>query len=152
MARFDATYFPHPPGVLYGLKVTRLSSSGQRDLLATADTITVRATYLDFFFHPDYVHRVVVERRKGPIPSRGPKMSAQNSSQLPTHRRQPQEGGGRPMRVGEIVANNATLVSARADGKKPLEFGIHSPGLAPVASHEPMGYRLAMTNALPGNS
>jgi hypothetical protein len=156
MERFDATYFPHPGCVIRRLKVTQWNSSGQMNLLVTADTMIVRAAYLDFFSRPGYIRQIVLEGLKVQIPPREPprseKTSGQNSPQPPTDGRPSYQGSdqsGHGMRVGEIVANDATLVVARADGKKPLEFQIHSLAFAPVAANEPMGYTLAMTNALP---
>lgn len=53
------------------------------------------------------------------------------------------------MQVGEIVTNNAKLTIARADGKTPLDFEIHSLVLHSVGSKDGLSYWVSMANALP---
>lgn len=134
---FSGLYFPHPGCVMRGLTVTRSPHDSATPPLATASKLTIKASYLDLFLRPDYIRLIRIDDLAVEIGPRGS---------------QPQSASGgsrRVMRVGSIVVQNARLIIARANGKKPLDFAIHSLVLNSVARDRQFSYSVEMTNALP---
>ncbi|HVB07712.1 MAG TPA: AsmA-like C-terminal region-containing protein [Candidatus Acidoferrales bacterium] len=136
-AKLHPTFIPFPGCVAEGVVFRRTSSAPGTPPFVTIQRMAIQTRYADLFFRPGYIVRIVLNGLYVRIPPRraGKKKQSQAS---PSN-----------IRVGEIVANGATLEIARADGKPPLKFEFHSLSVHSVSAHIVMTYRVAMTNALP---
>lgn len=137
---FHSVYFPHPGCVMHGVTVMRAPQNSGTPPFATASKLTIKAGYLDLFLRPDYIRLILIDDLVVQILPRRTDNTAKSQNDS-------QDKGG--MRVGSIVVQNARLVIGHANGKKPLDFAIHSLVLSSVARDQQLSYRVEMTNALP---
>ncbi|MGH9728648.1 MAG: AsmA-like C-terminal region-containing protein [Candidatus Acidiferrales bacterium] len=137
-AKFRATYIPFPGCVAENAVLRRSASPAGIPPLATIQRIAIQSRYVDLFFRPRYISRIVLNGLYVRIPPRGSdaKSTKENTSSF-------------KLRVGEIDANGATLEIGRKHEKSPLKFEIHLLTVKSVAAHTPMRYRATLTNPLP---
>lgn len=140
VTKFKGVYFPHPGCVLQGLTVRRSSQNSDNPPFATASKLTIKASYLDLFLRPGYIRLILIDNLAVHIAPRG---------QRSMNTWQTQAQGGPEMRVGSIVVQNASLRIARKNGRKSLDFAIHSLVLHSVARNQELTYSVEMTNPLP---
>ena len=96
----------------------------------------LQANYHDLLFRPGYISSIVLEGLRIRIPPRGQIKSEQEKTPSNT-------------RVGEVRAKDAVLEIARADGKPPLEFEIHTVTLNSVSRKSSVAYDVSLSNPLP---
>lgn len=152
-AHFRPLFFPHPGCIIKGLKVIRSNAKGETVLIASAQQAAIRTGYLDFILRPGYIDRIALDGVIVQIPTQG-STNARSAAREPSVSSgqsggQSQKTPAQTMRVGEIVTNNAKLTIARAGGKAPLDFEIHSLVLHSVGSKDGLSYWVSMANALP---
>ncbi|HEV2617151.1 MAG TPA: AsmA-like C-terminal region-containing protein [Candidatus Acidoferrales bacterium] len=137
-AKFRATYIPFPGCVAENAVVRRSPSPAGTPPLATIQRIAIQSRYVDLFFRPSYISRIVLNGLYVRIPPRGSgaKSAKENTSSS-------------KLRVGEIDADGATLEIERKHVKTPLKFEIHHLTVKSVAAHSPMRYVAKLRNPLP---
>ena len=136
--KFHSTFFPHPGCVGEGVTFRRLGSSPDTPPIVTIQRLTVEANYIDLFLRPGYLARIVMSGFHVYVPPPGTPIAPntwQESSST--------------TRVGEIIADGASVEIARADGNSPLLFDIHTLKLTSVSQDKPLGYDIALHSPLP---
>jgi hypothetical protein len=136
--KFRTTYFPHPGCVGEGVVFKRLGSLPDTPPIVAIQRLTFEAHYIDMLWRPGYLARIVMNGFRVQVPSIGT----------------PREESGwqataSATRVGEIIADGATLEIGRADPHTPLLFDIHTLKLSSVSRDKPMSYAVALHNPLP---
>jgi hypothetical protein len=135
---FHSTYFPHPGCVGEGLVFKRLGSLPGTAPIVTVQRFTIEAHYIDLFLRPGYLARIVLNGFRVRVPPAGTPVetSAWEETSATT-------------RVGEIIADGATIEIARANPHAPLCFDIHTLKLTSVSPNRPMSYAVSLHNPLP---
>jgi hypothetical protein len=136
--KFHSTFFPHPGCVGEGLAFRRLGSSPDTPPVVTIERFSVEAHYIDLFLRPGYLARIVVNGFRVFVPPRGTPRApaAWQESESTT-------------RVGEIVADGASIEIARTDDNSPLLFDIHTLKLTAVSQNKPLAYEVTLQNPVP---
>jgi hypothetical protein len=135
--KFRSTFFPHPGCVGESLAFRRLGSSPNAPPIVTIQRFSVEAHYIDLFLRPGYLARIVMNGFRVFVPRSG--------SPLAPAARQESES---TTRVGEIIADGASIEIARADDS-PLRFDIHTLKLTAVGQNKPLAYEVTLHNPLP---
>jgi hypothetical protein len=137
--KFRMVYFPDPGCVAEDVTFAGAADTGEAPPAVTIQKLEIEARYADLIVRPGYIARVVLNGLRVHAPLRGisANSSASQSSQRPE------------VRIGEIVADGAELEVARADGKAPLKFEMHSLSVESYARSSAWSYRVAMQNAEP---
>jgi hypothetical protein len=136
--KFHSTYFPSPGCVAEGVVFRRLGSSPDTPPIVTTERITFEAHYIDLLFRPGYVARIVLNRFRVQVPPQGTPMEKSNWKETTS-----------TTRVGEIIADGATIEVARADPHASLLFDIHTLKLTSVSRDKPLFYAVSLHNPLP---
>jgi hypothetical protein len=136
--KFRSTFFPHPGCVGEGLAFRRLGSSPDTPPIVTIQRFRVEAHYIDLFLRPGYLARIVMNGFRVFVPPRRTPLApaAWQESESTT-------------RVGEIIADGASIEIARADDDSPLLFDIHTLKLTAVSQNKPLAYEVTLHNPLP---
>jgi hypothetical protein len=138
--KFHSTFFPHPGCVGESLAFRRLGSSPNTPPIVTIQRFSVEAHYIDLFLRPGYLARMVMKGFRIFVPPRGTPLApaAWKESESTT-------------RVGEIIADGASVEIARADDHSPLLFDIPTLKLTAVSQNKPLSYDAEVTlrNPLP---
>jgi hypothetical protein len=94
----------------------------------TIQRFSVEAHYIDLFLRPGYLARMVMNGFRVFVTPRGAAFApaAWQESESTT-------------RVGETIADGASVEIARADNKSPLLFDIHTLKLTAVGPSKPLG-------------
>jgi hypothetical protein len=126
--KFHSTFFPRPGCVGEGLAFRRLGSSPHTPPIVTIQRFSVEAHYIDLFLRPGYLARMVMNGFRVFVTPRGAAFApaAWQESESTT-------------RVGETIADGASVEIARADNKSPLLFDIHTLKLTAVGPSKPLG-------------
>ena len=137
--KFRMVYFPDPGCVAEDVTFAGAADTGEAPPAVTIQKLEIEARYADLIVRPGYIARVVLNGLRVHAPLRGisANSSASQSSQRPE------------VRIGEIVADGAELEVARADGKAPLKFEMHSLSVESYARSSAWSYSVAMQNAEP---
>ena len=137
--KFRMVYFPNPGCVAEDVTFAGAADTGEAPPAVTIQKLEIEARYADLIVRPGYIARVVLNGLRVHAPLRGisANSSASQSSQRPE------------VRIGEIVADGAELEVARADGKAPLKFEMHSLSVESYARSSAWSYSVAMQNAEP---
>ena len=136
--KFHSTYFASPGCVAEGVVFRRLGSSPDTPPIVTTERITFEAHYIDLLFRPGYVARIVLNRFRVQVPPQGTPMEKSNWKETTS-----------TTRVGEIIADGATIEVARADPHASLLFDIHTLKLTSVSRDKPLFYAVSLHNPLP---
>lgn len=138
-SKFHMIYFPNPGCVAENVTFAGSSSTGEAAPLITIQRMQIEGRYADLIARPGYIARVVLSglRVHAPLQGVSANSSASQSSQRPE------------VRVGEIVADGAELEVARAGGKPPLKFEMHSLRVRSYGRSNAWSYRVTMENAEP---
>jgi hypothetical protein len=136
--KFHSTFFPHPGLVAEGVAFRRLGRSPNTPPIVTVQRLTIEAHYADMFLRPHYLARIVLDGFSVHVPPPGTPLALSNW-------RTP----GSATRIGEIIANGASIEIARGDDHPPLLFDMHTLKLTSVSHSEPMAYEVALHNPLP---
>jgi len=136
--KFHSTFFPHPGCVGEGLAFRRLGSSPDTPPIVTIQRFSVAAHYIDLFLRPGYLARIVMNGFRVFVPPPGTPLApaAWQESASTT-------------RVGEIIADGASIEIARADDNSTLLFDIHRLKLTAVSQNKPLAYEVTLHNPLP---
>jgi hypothetical protein len=120
---FHSRFFPRPGCDAKGVTFTSSSSHPEEAPLVSVRKIIVRGRYTDLLLRPGYIARVDLEELRVSIPAR--ESSAKSAGNSGTHSSMsPKNNKG--SHIGEITANGSILEIARANGKPPLKFHIHT--------------------------
>lgn len=138
-SKFHMIYFPNPGCVAENVTFAGSSSTGEAAPLITIQRMEIEGRYADLIARPGYIARVVLSglRVHAPLQGVSANSSASQSSQRPE------------VLVGEIVADGAELEVARAGGKPPLKFEMHSLRVQSYGRSNAWSYRVTMENAEP---
>jgi hypothetical protein len=138
--KFHSTFFPHPGCVGEGLAFRRLGSSPNTPPIVTIERFSVEARYTDLFLRPGYLARMVMNGFRVFVPPRGTPLA-------PAAWQEPES----TTRVGEILADGASVEIARDGDKSPLLFDIHTLKLTAASQNKPLAYEYEVTlhNPLP---
>jgi hypothetical protein len=136
--KFRSTFFPHPGCVGEGLAFQRLGSLPNTPPIVTIQRFSVEAHYVDLFVRPGYLARIVMNDFRVSVPPRGTPLA-------PAVWQEPES----TTRVGEIIADSASIEIARADDNPPLRFDIHTLKLSAVSQKKPLVYEVTLRNPLP---
>jgi hypothetical protein len=129
---FRRTYFPYPGCTLDGV-VFAHGTGGSKPLI-TIEKLTIQGTYFGIFAR--HVSRINAKGMHVFIP--------------PSGNGQPFHAKRSTIRIGEIVANGATLeFASHKPDKQPLRFDIREASLGDVGSNRPFTYRLKVHNPEP---
>ena len=136
--KFHRTFFPHPGFIAEGAVFRQLGRSPEIPPIVTIARLQLRARYFDQLFRPGYVASILADGFQVYIPPEGTPLQETGWKETPSK-----------LRVGEILFPDAVLEIAREGTRKPLLFPIHSLKLSGADRNRPVGYELAMGNALP---
>ena len=136
--KFHSTFFPHPGCVGEGLAFQRLGSSPDTPPIVTIQRFSVEAHYVDLFVRPGYLARIVMNGFRVSVPPRGTPLAPAvwQESESST-------------RVGEVIADGASIEIARGDDNPPLLFEVHTLKLTAVSQKKPLAYEVTLRNPLP---
>jgi hypothetical protein len=134
--RFRAIYFPHPGCMAEGLTFRSNSSGPDSPPLITVQKLTILGSYADLVLRPHHIARMVLEGLRVRIPRLGHGEYSGGSSK-------------QEITIGEVIASGAVLEIARADGRTPLRFDLHTLTLKSVGAKEALSYRVDMQNPEP---
>lgn len=133
---FHTVYFPHPGCVAENVTFVRSADTADAPPLVTVQRIAIEARYTDLITRPGYIARILLNGLRVHVPVLGAIKDHSNSQSS-------------QVRVGEIVADGATLDVDRSNDKPPLKFEIHSLVVRSYGPSNPWSYRLTMQNAEP---
>jgi hypothetical protein len=134
--KFRTVDFPHPGCVAENVTFVRSPNTADAPPLVTVQRMAIEARYVDLITRPGYIARILLNGLHVHIPVLGTSSGRSNS--------QPSQ-----VRVGEIVADGATLEVDRSNDKPPLKFEMHSLVVRSYGSSNPWSYRVTMQNAEP---
>jgi uncharacterized protein involved in outer membrane biogenesis len=134
--KFHTVYFPHPGCVAENVTFVRSPNTADAPPLVTVQRMAIEARYVDLIARPGYIARILLNGLHVHVPVLGASRGRLNS--------QPSQ-----VRVGEIVADGATLEVDRSNDKPPLKFEIHSLVVRSYGPSNPWSYRVTMRNAEP---
>jgi hypothetical protein len=134
--KFHTVYFPHPGCVAENVTFLRSPNTADAPPLVTVQRIAIEARYVDLLARPGYIARILLNALHVHVPVLGASSGRSNS--------QPSQ-----VRVGEIVADGATLEVDRSNDQPPLKFEIHSLVVRSYGPSNPWSYRVTMQNAEP---
>jgi hypothetical protein len=134
--KFHTVYFPHPGCVAENVTFVRSPNTADAPPLVTVQRMAIEARYVDLIARPGYIARIVLNGLDVHVPVLGASGGGSNwqSSEA---------------RVGEIVADGATLEVDRSNDKPPLKFEMHSLVVRSYGPSNPWFYRVTMQNAEP---
>ncbi len=136
--KFYPTYFPHPGCIAVDAVFTRLGATPGTPPVATIQRLTIRAHYLDLFFRPGYLARIVLNGFRVRIPPLGTPIQESNWQETTSS-----------TRVGEIVADGSWMQIDRSSGEEPLLFAIHTLRLYSVSDKDPASFTVSLHIPLP---
>jgi hypothetical protein len=134
--KFHTVYFPHPGCVAENVTFVRSPNTADAPPLVTVQRMAIEARYIDLIARPGYIARILLDALHVHVPVLGASSDRSNS--------QPSQ-----VRVGEIVADGATLEVDRLNDKSPLKFEIHSVVVRSYGPSNPWSYRVTMQSAEP---
>ena len=134
--KFRTVYFPHPGCVAENITFVRSPDIPGAAPLVTVQRMTLEARYVDLIARPGYIARILLNGLYVHVPVLGASSGRSNSQSS-------------QVRVGEIVADGATLEVGRSNDKPPLQFEIHSLTIQSYGPSNPWFYRVTMQNAEP---
>ena len=134
--KFHTVYFPHPGCVAENVTFVRSPNTADAPPLVTVQRMAIEARYVDLIARPGYIARILLNGLDVHVPvlSTSDGGSNRQSSKV---------------RVGEIVADGATLEVDRSNDKGPLKFEMHSLVVRSYGPSNPWFYRVTMQNAEP---
>lgn len=135
---FKPVYFPHPGCEGTNVVFKHLAHADSLPPVATIERFRIEARYLDLFLRPGYLAKLVLTGFHLHVPAVG--TPRQQTSWTP---------GNSSLRIAEVIADDAELQIARADGHEPLVFAIHKAKLASVGRNQALSYEVAFHNPLP---
>ena len=134
--KFHTVYFPHPGCVAENVTFVRSPNTPDAPPLVTVQRMAVEARYVDLIARPGYIGQILLNGLHVHVPVLGASSGRSNSQSS-------------RVRVGEIVADGATLEVDRSNDKPPLKFEIHSLVIRSYGPSNPWSYRVTMQNAEP---
>jgi AsmA-like C-terminal region len=136
---FKSVYFPHPGCEGTNVVFKHLAHAESLPPVATIEKFRIEARYIDLFLRPGYLAKLVLIGFHLHVPAIG--TPRQQTSWTP--------GQNSSLRIAEVIADDAVLEIARAEGHDPLVFAIHKAKLASVSRNQALNYEVAFRNPLP---
>ena len=134
--KFHTVYFPHPGCVAENVTFVRSPNTADAPPLVTVQRMSIEARYVDLIARPGYIARILLNGLRVHVPVLDASSSRSNSQSS-------------QVRVGEIVADGATLEVDRSNDAPPLKFELHSLVVRSYGPANPWSYRVTMQNAEP---
>jgi hypothetical protein len=134
--KFHTVYFPHPGCVVENITFVRSPNTADAPPLVTVQRMAIEARYVDLIARPGYIARILLDGLHVHVPVLDASSARSNSQSS-------------QVRVGEIVADGATLEVDRSNDRPPLKFEIHSLVVRSYGPANPWSYRVTMQNAEP---
>jgi hypothetical protein len=134
--KFHTVYFPHPGCVAENVTFVRSPNTPGEPPLVTVQRMAVEARYVDLIARPGYIGRILPNGLHVDVPVLGASSARSNSQSS-------------RVRVGEIVADGATVEVDRSNDKPSLQFEIHSLVIRSYGPSNPWSYRVTMQKAEP---
>jgi hypothetical protein len=136
--KFHSTYFPHPGCVAEGVVFRRLGSIPATPPIVSIQLLTIQAHYIDVLFRPGYLALIIMNGFRVQVPPAGTPLDDTHWRETPS-----------ATRVGEIVADGATIEIALENPQPPLRFDIHTLKMSSVSRDKPLSYAVSLHNPLP---
>jgi len=135
--KFHTVYFPHPGCASENVTFVRSPNTADAPPLVTVQRMFIEARYVDLIARPGYIARILLNGLDVHVPVLGASSGRSNSQ------------SSSRVRVGEIVADGATLEVDRSNDRPLLKFEIHSLMVRSYGPSNPWSYRVTMQNAEP---